>query len=322
MAKTGTPILDHALDDLRSSRYCLWLGDSHRILKNCVWVTGEQSYSATLQWKEDAPSKLEHDEGDAIFGFLGTVSVTALNVGPEGGWQETYGESKIIKQKRNFRLVVPPASSDISPHFWKTQFEGATRLVEEGCKPAKSKSYEVTHCFANKEGGFLRVRSPLFMLGNGAADNDAEEDTNPGSSSEEGVPQSCKFDTWILSPNTQEAFERVIEQGYEPQVLEAHDREDKLIHPNNVASTLSGAIVVVYCTLERIRFPRNNGRNAEFQFYANLVKVQVVKNAPPSTTTTAGTKRKFLHGYSQSAQFEADYRANSAKKMKFTNATD
>ncbi|KAG9125533.1 hypothetical protein FRC07_007229 [Ceratobasidium sp. 392] len=209
MGKTGTPALDHALDDLRSSRYCLWMGDSHRILKNCAWVDGEQPYTATLQWKPDSSSKIVHDEGDAILGFLGTVSSIGCTAGPEGGWQSLYGERKLNKQKRNFRT---------------------------------------------------------------------------------------------------------------PQVVEAYDRHDKLIHPNNVVATLSDAIVIVYCTLERTRFPKNIKRpQPEYQFYANLVKVQIIKNAPPPKPT-AGIKRKFVRSYGATDRFGLDSSNEAApdKKTKYT----
>ncbi|KAG9110108.1 hypothetical protein FRC07_008229, partial [Ceratobasidium sp. 392] len=104
-----------------------------------------------------------------------------------------------------------------------------------------------------------------------------------------------------------------------PQVLEAYDRNDKLIHPNDVVATLSGAIVVVFCTLERTRFPKNIKRpKPEYQFYANLVKVQIIKNAPPSKPT-AGTKRKFVPSYRATDRFGLDPsgEASPTKKRKY-----
>ncbi|KAG8764595.1 hypothetical protein FRC12_008006 [Ceratobasidium sp. 428] len=144
-------------------------------------------------------------------------------------------------------------------------------------------------------------------LGNGGAFPDIE------------VPDSCKFPTWSLGLDVQEAFERVMEQGFQPQVLEAYDHDDRLIHPNNVVSTLSGAIVVVYCTLERTRFPKNIKRSKpEYQFYANLVKAQVIKNAPPPKPT-AGIKRKFVRSYSATDRFGLDSSDGAApvKKAKY-----
>ncbi|KAG8716754.1 hypothetical protein FRC09_015267 [Ceratobasidium sp. 395] len=319
MGQTGNPHLDHALDNLRSSRYCLWLGDAHRILKNCTWVNSEQTYMSTLQWKANAPSRLVHDEGNAIIGFLGMVSTTGLTTGPEGGWQESYGQKKLSKQKQNFRVVYSGLSSNVPQIHWDTQLGGALRLVEDGCKASKSGSHKVTHCFVNKEAGYLRLRSPIFAPGIAAQADEEDQEDDSSMVLYEDIPRSCEFATWNLTSEVQEAFERVIEQGFAPQVIEAYDRHDKLIHPNNVTATLSGAIVIVYCTLERMRFPnKNNMRNMEYQFYANLVKTQVIKNAPPPKPT-ATVKRKFIHSYGQTDSPTWDDRSDgsgSAKKMR------
>ncbi|KAG8714747.1 hypothetical protein FRC09_017296 [Ceratobasidium sp. 395] len=274
---------------------------------------------STLQWKANAPSRLVHDEGDAIIGFLGMVSTTGLTTGPEGGWQESYGQKKLSKQKRNFRLVYSGLSSNVPQIHWDTQLAGALRLVEDGCKASKSGSHEVTHCFVSKEAGYLRLRSPIFAPGIVAQADEEDQEDNSSSVSYEDIPRSCEFATWNLTSEVQEAFERVIEQGFAPQVLEAYDRRDNLIHPNNVTATLSGAIVIVYCTLERMRFPnKNNTRNTEYQFYANLVKAQVIKNAPPLKPTSS-IKRKFIHSYGQTDSPTWDDQSDgsgSAKKMR------
>ncbi|KAG9087598.1 hypothetical protein FS749_002808 [Ceratobasidium sp. UAMH 11750] len=322
MGRTGAPILDHALDDLRFSRYCLWIGNAHRISANCAWVNSERSSTATLQWKYDAPNKLAHSEGDAIIGFLGTVSTDGLNLAPDAGWQPSWGEEKLNKQKRTFRTIYPGVSSNVPQSWWDAQFEGALRVVEDGCKSSKDGPYEVKHCFVDKQGGHLRVRSPLFLSDNAVQDGD-EDDTGSTSSSEDSlpdVPKDFEYATWnISSRSVRDAFDRVIQQGYRPQVLEAYTRYNKLIHPNNVAATLAGAIVLVHCTLERMRFSRNNGRNTEFQFFANLVKVQVLKLAPP-VKSLAATKRKFVHSYGPNDGFGPDGRSangsTSSKRIK------
>ncbi|KAG8714877.1 hypothetical protein FRC08_011307 [Ceratobasidium sp. 394] len=320
MGRTGVAILDHALDDLRLSRYCLWMGNPHRILTNCQWVTGQRSSAATLQWKNDAPNKLAHGEGDAIIGFLGTVTLDGLNLAPDAGWQPSWGEEKLHKVKRAFRTVYPGTSSNIQPAWWNTQMDGALRLVDDGCKLSNGGSHEVTHCFVNRRDGQLRARSPLFLSTRTAQDSD--EDDQGSTSSEESIPKDFKFETWnISSREVRDAFDRVIQQGYEPQVLEAYTRFNKLIHPNNVAATLSGAIVLVHCTLERMRFSKNNGRDTEFQFYANLVKVQVLKLAPP-VKSIAATKRKFVHSYGPNDEFGPDGRlgggSTSSKRQRLT----
>jgi hypothetical protein len=95
-----------------------------------------------------------------------------------------------------------------------------------------------------------------------------------------------------------DAFDRIISQGYEPQVLEAYNRFHKLIHPDNVQAALAGAIVLVYCTLEKAIFTTREGRKLEqeWQFYANLTKLQVLKQATPAKSLIPA-KRKLAHGY-------------------------
>ncbi|KAG8714044.1 hypothetical protein FRC09_018060 [Ceratobasidium sp. 395] len=124
MPKTGTPALDHALDDLRASCYCLWMSNSHRVLKNHAWLEGEQSYMATLQWKSDSSSEIVHNEGDAILCFLGAVSSSGCTAGPVGGWQPLYSEKKLDKQKRNFRTVYPGSAKSRDKYRTFSQFIG------------------------------------------------------------------------------------------------------------------------------------------------------------------------------------------------------
>ncbi|KAG8795099.1 hypothetical protein FRC12_017891 [Ceratobasidium sp. 428] len=57
---------------------------------------------------------------------------------------------------------------------------------------------------------------------------------------------------------------------------------------------LAGAVVLVYFTLERMRFPRDKGTRTEYQFYGNLVRVQVLKLG---STSKPAPKRKLIHGY-------------------------
>jgi hypothetical protein len=87
LAQTSSAILNRALDDLRSSRYCLWMGNSYRILANCLWVNGERSSTATLQWRSDTQDPLSYTGGDAIVGFIGLVSNDGLALAPDAGWQ-------------------------------------------------------------------------------------------------------------------------------------------------------------------------------------------------------------------------------------------
>ncbi|KAG8691380.1 hypothetical protein FRC09_011639 [Ceratobasidium sp. 395] len=329
MGRTGAPIVDRAVDDLRCSRYGLWMGNSYEILKNCSWVNNpERSSMATLQWRPNASSKLPHDEGDAVISFLGTVTVDGLNMGPDANYQLTWGTNKLYKAKRSLRAGYPGPSSNVPLSFWKTQFGGAAQLVENACKTSNDKQYEVSHSFVNKLEGFLRVRSPVFLpAGQSVQDPGDRDDTESGPASEAGsecidVSKDYDFSTWnIDSPGVRDAFERLIEQGYEPQVVEAYTQSDRLIHPNNLTSTIAGAIVLVHCTLERMRFSKDNGAKAEFQFYANLVKVQILKSAAPAKPIS--NKRKHVHSYGPNDNYGPDGRSSDgavSKRRKLISA--
>lgn len=115
------------------------------------------------------------------------------------------------------------------------------------------------------------------------------------------TPQSYRLSTWQLpSPEVRNAFNRVIAQGYEPQILEAYGRFHKLIHPNNVKAHMAGAIVLVYCTLEKIYFDNRRGQGdlsgQGWHFYANLVKVHVL-HQPALMRSVLGNKRQRGKGY-------------------------
>ncbi|KAG8723934.1 hypothetical protein FRC09_001114 [Ceratobasidium sp. 395] len=328
MGRTGAPILDHAMDDLRASRYGLWMGDPYRVLQNCSWVNDPvRSSSATLQWKPDAQSKLEHDEGDALIGFLGTVSADGLTVTPDANWQTSWGEDKLHKQKRSFRTVYPGMASKVPESWWDTQFAGALRLIDEGLNAAGDPEYEVTHSFANKTDRYLRVRSPVFLPAR-PVQEDQDPDSVQWDESDEGthslarprggkkdVPKRCHFSTWnIPSRDVRSAFDRHIAEGYRAQILQAYNRYNNIIHPNNLTGTLSGAIVLVHCTLERMQFSKDQKkdqagkdkeRKIEFQFYANLVKVQVLKLGS-AVQPVAAYKRRYIHSYGPSDGFESD----------------
>jgi hypothetical protein len=139
------------------------------------------------------------------------------------------------------------------------------------------------------------------------------------------VPKNYEFAHWnVSSQGVRDAFDQVVQQGYQPQVLEVYTCFNKLIHPIHVVATLSGAIVVVHCTLKRMLFSKDNGHSTEFQLYANLVKVQVLKLAPP-VKSTAATKRKLVHSYGPNDVFGPGGRLAdgliSSKRLRLTLST-
>ncbi|KAG8727969.1 hypothetical protein FRC10_005439, partial [Ceratobasidium sp. 414] len=160
----------------------------------------------TLQWKRNAPNKLVHSEGDAIIGFLGMVSTDGLTLALDAGWQPLWGEERLHKQKQSFRTVYPGTSSNIQQSWWDAQLESTLHIIEDGCKSSRDGAYEVTHYLVNRQAGYLRVHSPLFL--------DDDEDATNSTSSDEHVPKDCEFETWnIGSWGVREVFDHVIQQA-------------------------------------------------------------------------------------------------------------
>ncbi|KAG9124524.1 hypothetical protein FRC07_011298 [Ceratobasidium sp. 392] len=263
MMWTGLPIVDHVMNDVRRSEYALWPGTPH--------------------------------PGDATLAVVGMVSAEGLNAGPDAGWQPAWGEEKLHKQKRSFRIIDPGVASNIPSIWCGTQLGGALRIVEAACTPSKTGSHGPNRA---------------------VQDND-EDDAQSNASSEDELPEGCEFGTWNLSSEgVRGAFSRVMERGFQPVALPAYTRFNKPIHPNNVNGVLSGALVLAYFTLERMRFSKDKGQRTEYQFYANLLKVQVLKLAPVKPTVT---KRKFVHSYGPSDNFGSGDRSSDgsapAKKL-------
>ncbi|KAG9096085.1 hypothetical protein FRC07_010986, partial [Ceratobasidium sp. 392] len=292
LGNTGNKIVDQAMYNMKGSKYCLWLGNVHKILQNCKWFSSGRVNTSTLQWKPNAPDKPVGAEGDAIIGFLGMASLDGSSANPDAGWQLEWGENKLQNQKQTFHVINPGVVSKIPHSWWETQIKGANLIIENGQKLANNTSGTLSHCFLDRSFGTLRVRAPIFLPLPTPEECRASGCLPP---EPEGVdlPSGHRYSTWkVGSERVREAFDKVIARGFKPQPLEAYSRHNKLIHPNNVTTTLSGAIVVVYCTLERALFTKLH----EWQFYANLIKVQALKLADP-TKSAITSKRKFTHGY-------------------------
>ncbi|KAG8779901.1 hypothetical protein FRC12_023727 [Ceratobasidium sp. 428] len=95
-------------------------------------------------------------------------------------------------------------------------------------------------------------------------------------------PEEYRYATWSIdTPAIRAAFGGVISTGLVPQVLEAYGEDNNLIHPSHAATKLRGAITHVTYTTERSLFtsPRFKNR-AEWQFYANILTVQILTRPP------------------------------------------
>ncbi|KAG8795098.1 hypothetical protein FRC12_017890 [Ceratobasidium sp. 428] len=192
---TGTPFVDRVLNDLRLSRHCFWLADTHLINANCVWRgNSSKAWLSTLQWKEGACIKQNDGEGDVILGMIGMVSSEGCNAGANAGFQIGWGEEKINKLKRTIRVVSPDPSTNIPEACYNLQLEGTWRLVQQAMKSVSKENSGITHCFVNQKDNFMRFRSPLFAPPQPTPD-DGEDDAIPDCLVEHDLPEGFGFDT-------------------------------------------------------------------------------------------------------------------------------
>ncbi|KAG8745996.1 hypothetical protein FRC12_014392 [Ceratobasidium sp. 428] len=294
LPRTGDRLLDQVLNDLRLSVYHLWLGDTHKIFENCKWVPGRKRNISTLQWKPDAPHKPAGVGGDAILGALGMASLDDTSTNPDSGWLTGWEFNDLHKRKRTFYIVNPGTNSKIPFAYWENQVEGANLIVQNARKLSNGKTGDLSRfVFVDTELGSLRFRAPVFLPLPTA--EECGESGNPPVEPESDLPESHRYAGWKFgSDAVRQAFDKVISNGFEPQPLEVYDRSDDLILPNDVTSSLAGAIVLVYFTLERLEFTKN--RVTEYQFYANLVKAQIILSTP-SPKARVVSRRKLTHGY-------------------------
>ncbi|KAG9094042.1 hypothetical protein FS749_013239 [Ceratobasidium sp. UAMH 11750] len=275
---TGNTNLDAAVDELRDSPF--WIGNPGRIFQNCEWSDNGAKKSSILKWKPDAPEKPEDADDEALIGWVGQVPADG-SLRADGGWKPYFPSAGAPKHKRNVRAIRPPVSRHSLVSMWEAQLRGARAVVDVGRRSHTGNLTNVKFCFLENETGALRSRSPMFKNKDEAQDDD--------------VPFSHYFSTWdFASQEVRQVMDDVISKGYTPQVVPAYDEHDQLIHPNDVENTLKGALVCVFCTLEKMLFTGNSQPGGcAWQFYSNLVKVQVLEPAPPEPGPTS-RKRKFV----------------------------
>ncbi|KAG8710981.1 hypothetical protein FRC12_000131 [Ceratobasidium sp. 428] len=309
MARTDNNLLNRAAEDLRVSRYCLWIADTKKITANSTWVMGTRPDWATLQWKQDAPDQEDESGGDVLVGFIGMAAVDGSSLNPDIGYQIGWDKDGLSKTKHNFYIVDPARGTGTSLSWWYHQIKGAELIVKSACS---ERTAAITYLFCNSHLLSLRVRSPLFLPLPTAAK--CAERGCPPPEPKADIPKSHRYKTWkFASAEVRKIFNDTIARGYEPQPLKAYHRSHERIHPNAVHDALTGAIVLVYCTLERGYFGKGKSGAAEQQVYANLVKVQVLQSVAP-TQSVVVTKRKFAHGYGPDDPSASEGRSSKVPK--------
>ncbi|KAG9085768.1 hypothetical protein FS749_004111, partial [Ceratobasidium sp. UAMH 11750] len=160
---TGIPIIDHAMDDLRASRYALWIGDANKIFQNCRWIMSQRSNSSTLQWKSNAPDKPVGTDGEALIGLLGMISTDGSSLNPDAGWQLCWGEDRLHKLKRAFYVVYPGVMSNIPLSWWDRQIEGGGLIVDNARRLSSGGTGGLGFCCVDRDMGAFRIRSSMFL---------------------------------------------------------------------------------------------------------------------------------------------------------------
>ncbi|CUA73485.1 hypothetical protein RSOLAG22IIIB_05335 [Rhizoctonia solani] len=274
--ETHFMLIDEALRDLRAGRSDgIWIANSQQISQNCEWFPQGFNNSFILRWKQNSRFRLDGASDEALVCWIGQATSDAA-LSPDSGWNTSFREEDIPKRKRILRVVRPEAEARVPSSVWDSQIQGARQLIENGCRINSSNSKAGTGYLFWEEGyGSLRVRSPLFLPLSKAFGNNSEYDYQE---LEPDVPDEYFYETWNFSSTAvREAFDRVKAAGFVPQVMDVFDHHDNLIHPNKVQAEIPGSIVLVYATLEKALFAsRGNEGGRKWQFYANLVKAQVM----------------------------------------------
>ncbi|CAE6492656.1 unnamed protein product [Rhizoctonia solani] len=304
----GSPVLDRAMNDLENSMKALRLGNPHTIEENCHWVQDGFKPTFTLRDKEDAVVQPEGFEPNApaVIGWLGRVVSDGSIMSPDAGYNPNFEATNNPNRKWIVAVNQPSPEMRLPTAFYAAQMSGARSFVDNGRRSLDGQGLvDVGHSFFDSGIGGLRVRSPVFLpyhipvLG-----SDDENDQAMTAEKEAGIPAEYRFATWrFASAAVKTAFKEVIEKGFEPQQLEVYDVRDRHIHINNAQGTLANSLVCVYCTMEKALFrgrAQPNGR--AWQFYVNLVKVQVLKQ--PSAIPPVPRKRPMIKGYTADDEHE------------------
>ncbi|KAG8707986.1 hypothetical protein FRC11_006913 [Ceratobasidium sp. 423] len=317
-------LVDQARERLEQNQSAVWPGNINFIEENCEWRNNSVTGCCEMAWKDYAPDPaltVDVDgQGDepVLFGYIGTVTVNGSNMAPDALHITTFPEADVVKKKRNVAVSCPRHDSGIPHEWWLTQISGVRNIINDGRRSRYGVQHKLGNCFFDAENNTLRARSSLFLPFPGGIIDDGH---NENATMELDTLRSHRYFTWkFSSTDVRAVFDRVVRRGYEPQVLDVRSSLNRPIHPNDVQSALTGSIVMVWCTLERSIYgnPRNGEENRVTNFYANLLKVQVLKPAPPFQAIAQ--KRKVANAFGPGGSSGGSSMSKS-KNAKLSNTT-
>ncbi|QRW08217.1 hypothetical protein RhiLY_07216 [Ceratobasidium sp. AG-Ba] len=201
-----------------------WIGNSTSLTCDAEWV--EDSKRSTMMLRAEpnvAPGTFLVDaSGNITVPWVGMISLKDSATTPHGQFQHYFKDPE--EHKRIVCTVRPPAL--LHPNIdsmWCDQLKGAKAVVERARRLEDGSEPKTGYCFSQGNLGPLKVRNPLLHKGD--------------------TPEGYRYSTWDIPADNQLIFDGVRSNNYTPRVLEAHDTFDRLIHPNNVARSLTGLAV-------------------------------------------------------------------------------
>ncbi|KAG8789220.1 hypothetical protein FRC12_013754 [Ceratobasidium sp. 428] len=253
-----------------------WIGNSTGLMRDAEWVEDGRSDSMYFRIKQgtDVGSLPVDESGNVKVSWIGVVGAKDSHITPHADFLPHF--RKLSTHKRVVRTIRPPSAAPEIDQLWNESIKGAKVMVERSRRMAEGGGEaKIGHCFLGDDGS-IRTRSALF-----------ERNGHPW---EGDTPEGFRYSTWKIPENVRTDFDGVRDTNFTPRVLEAYDALDNLIHPNDVAETLTGSLAYVTCTFERMWFKANK---APWQVYANLVKVQLIApNPAPLLPVASSSKRK------------------------------
>ncbi|CEL56331.1 hypothetical protein RSOLAG1IB_11902 [Rhizoctonia solani AG-1 IB] len=323
---TGSILLDSVLTNMEGSRFCLWPGNIKYILKHCEWIKNTVTNSFSLMWKKDSEMRPAGGTGVAMLGLVGMVSGELSTLQPDAGFtftMDTYDGG--LPGRKRYVALGRPDLAFFPLSFWERQAKGMTTLFDHARQSINTKTaIPMGGSFYDSENDCFKIRSPLFLPPALSVDNDNEDNYSEKNDSDEDdleldlsdIPESHRFPTWdITVPRVSGVMKDLVSKGHQPQIMNAYDRFNTLIHPNYVHQTLNGTISYAYFTLEKQLYSSKKYAGGKGWFFnADLVKVQVLKKP---AVPRSSLKRKRIHGYNANEAYRSSAGPSNPKRVKF-----
>ncbi|KAH6871011.1 hypothetical protein BKA70DRAFT_1242082 [Coprinopsis sp. MPI-PUGE-AT-0042] len=195
-----------------------------------------------------------------ILTMVGLVAPERLMVDTLGNYNPRFNQLK--KAKFQFSLTCPPPESGFHSHF-QQGMQYLTRLQSGVAKTANNHKYMLV--IEGGEGGSQAIRLSQDMFERRSLPLNVHDTTDPTVN-------------WVVPQDHARAL-MDIAPTFSIRPMMAYDINDKLINPEFVAATLSGALVEVSFTIRHMTL--KDGPELADIFTASFVQIRVIQCAPP-----------------------------------------